>query len=163
MAWTAPRTWVAGEIVTAALMNAHLRDNLLELGNPSAAWTTYTPSLAQNAALSTTTLTAEYSQSGKKVKGNVFALFSSAGTAASQLTANVPVGPRRNSSPFTIGAWSFRDVSTGTYYAGSVAFLGSGNAVRFIVNAQTDVFGITPAITVASGDIFSFSFDYEAA
>ena len=28
MAWTAPRTWVAGEIVTAALLNTHVRDNL---------------------------------------------------------------------------------------------------------------------------------------
>lgn len=28
MAWTAPRTWVAGEIVTAALMNTHVRDDL---------------------------------------------------------------------------------------------------------------------------------------
>lgn len=27
MAWTTPRTWVAGEIVTAALMNTHVRDN----------------------------------------------------------------------------------------------------------------------------------------
>lgn len=26
--WTAPRTWTAGEIVTAALLNQHLRDNL---------------------------------------------------------------------------------------------------------------------------------------
>jgi hypothetical protein len=30
MAWTAPRTWVALETVTAALLNTHLRDNLLE-------------------------------------------------------------------------------------------------------------------------------------
>ena len=30
MAWGAPRTWVSGETVTAALMNAHIRDNLLE-------------------------------------------------------------------------------------------------------------------------------------
>lgn len=28
MAWSAPRTWVAGELVTAALGNAHWRDNL---------------------------------------------------------------------------------------------------------------------------------------
>ncbi len=28
MAWTTPRTWVAGETVTAQLMNLHLRDNL---------------------------------------------------------------------------------------------------------------------------------------
>ncbi len=26
--WTAPRTWATGEIVTAAIMNTHLRDNL---------------------------------------------------------------------------------------------------------------------------------------
>src|SRR3990167_4205296 len=30
MAWTAPRTWVTAELVTAALLNAHVRDNLLE-------------------------------------------------------------------------------------------------------------------------------------
>ena len=30
MSWTAPRTWVAGELVTAALGNTHWRDNLLE-------------------------------------------------------------------------------------------------------------------------------------
>lgn len=28
MAWTTPRTWVAGEYVTASLMNTHLKDNL---------------------------------------------------------------------------------------------------------------------------------------
>jgi hypothetical protein len=28
VAWTAQRTWVQGEVVTAALMNTHLRDNI---------------------------------------------------------------------------------------------------------------------------------------
>ncbi len=28
MAWTAPRTWTTGELVTAAVMNTHVRDNL---------------------------------------------------------------------------------------------------------------------------------------
>lgn len=31
MAWTAPRTWVSGEVVTAAIMNTHIRDNELYL------------------------------------------------------------------------------------------------------------------------------------
>ena len=31
MAWTAPRTWVTGEVVTASVMNVHVRDNLLAL------------------------------------------------------------------------------------------------------------------------------------
>ncbi len=30
MAWTAPRPWVAAETLTAALLNTHVRDNLLE-------------------------------------------------------------------------------------------------------------------------------------
>lgn len=30
MSWTAPRTWVTAEVVTAAMMNIHVRDNLLE-------------------------------------------------------------------------------------------------------------------------------------
>ena len=28
MAWTSPRTWVASEVVSAATMNQHVRDNL---------------------------------------------------------------------------------------------------------------------------------------
>lgn len=34
MAYTSPRTWVAGETVTAALLNTHLRDNLIALKDP---------------------------------------------------------------------------------------------------------------------------------
>lgn len=30
-AWTTPRTWVANEVVTAAIMNTHVRDNLSDL------------------------------------------------------------------------------------------------------------------------------------
>lgn len=31
MAWTSPRTWVAGEVVTAAELNTHVRDNLISV------------------------------------------------------------------------------------------------------------------------------------
>ena len=31
MAWTAPKTWATGDLVTAALLNTHLKDNLLVL------------------------------------------------------------------------------------------------------------------------------------
>lgn len=34
MAYTTPRTWVAGEYPTAAQLNAHLRDNISFLANP---------------------------------------------------------------------------------------------------------------------------------
>jgi hypothetical protein len=32
MAWTTPRTWTDGELVTKAIMDPHVRDNLLSLG-----------------------------------------------------------------------------------------------------------------------------------
>lgn len=32
MAWTAPRTWTDGELVTKAIMDVHVRDNLLAVG-----------------------------------------------------------------------------------------------------------------------------------
>lgn len=40
MAWSVPRTWVTSELVTASLMNTHLRDNLnyLHDGGPRTIW-----------------------------------------------------------------------------------------------------------------------------
>jgi len=40
MSWTAPRTWVAAETVTASIMNVHVRDNLKAIGD---AWASYSP------------------------------------------------------------------------------------------------------------------------
>jgi len=34
MSWTTPRTWTTGEVVTAAIMNAHVRDELNFLNDP---------------------------------------------------------------------------------------------------------------------------------
>ena len=33
MGWTAPRTWLVGEVVTAGVMNTHIRDNLIDLNS----------------------------------------------------------------------------------------------------------------------------------
>lgn len=44
--FTTPRTWVAGELVTASMMNTHVRDNLVQLKTPPSARynnTSYTP------------------------------------------------------------------------------------------------------------------------
>ena len=39
MAWTTPKTWVANDVLTAADMNTHVRDNLDALQT----WTSWTP------------------------------------------------------------------------------------------------------------------------
>lgn len=44
MAWTSPRTWVTGEVVTAGLLNTHIRDEFITLGG--AIGTAYAPAAA---------------------------------------------------------------------------------------------------------------------
>ncbi len=46
MAWTIPRTWVAGELVTAAIMNVHIRDNFNVLREREV-WFSGTPGILQ--------------------------------------------------------------------------------------------------------------------
>lgn len=50
MAWTAPRTWVTGEVVTAAMLNQQIRDNELFLYDPPCvrAWRTTNQSLTDS-------------------------------------------------------------------------------------------------------------------
>ena len=49
MGWTSPRTWVASEVVTAALLNQHVRDNLNALNG-------YVLKTADESVTSSTTL-----------------------------------------------------------------------------------------------------------
>lgn len=49
MAWTTPRTWTAGEVVTASMLNTHVRDNTLALYG---AWTSASVTGATNWSVS---------------------------------------------------------------------------------------------------------------
>jgi hypothetical protein len=83
VAWTDPRTWVAGETVTAALMNTHVRDNFKALGDP---WTSYTPvwtAVTTNPTLGNGTLTGTYVQTGKLVIFKIRLAFGSTTTLGS--------------------------------------------------------------------------------
>jgi hypothetical protein len=67
MAWTSPRTWVAAEVVTAALLNTHVRDNLKAIGDP---WTAYTPTWTSSGtapALGNGTSVGAYVAAGKLI------------------------------------------------------------------------------------------------
>lgn len=60
-----PRTWTAGELVTAALMNANVRDPLLAL---TGAWNSYVPTWSPGTpAIGDGTLEGRYIQVGKLV------------------------------------------------------------------------------------------------
>lgn len=73
MTWTTPRTWVAGELVTADIMNSAIRDQFNVIGG---AWSPYTlqwtasttnPVLGTNGSYS-----ARYRKVGRTVDLNVF-------------------------------------------------------------------------------------------
>ncbi|WP_327160561.1 hypothetical protein [Streptomyces zaomyceticus] len=61
-----PRTWVVGEVVTAAYMNAEIRDQWLDM---LAAWVTYTPSwtASVNPSLGNGSVVGRYKKVGRKV------------------------------------------------------------------------------------------------
>lgn len=60
MAWSSPRTWVAGEQVTASIMNAHVRDNLTALAAIPATTLPGSPVDGQHATLTDSTAAPTY-------------------------------------------------------------------------------------------------------
>lgn len=66
MAIATPRTWVVGEVVTAAYMNAEIRDQWLDV---LAAWVTYTPvwTASVNPNLSNGTIVGRSKKIGRRV------------------------------------------------------------------------------------------------
>lgn len=90
MSWTSPRTWVAGEILTAALLNTHVRDNELILKT----------SIASDGALIDDT------ESAISVSSNTITLdLAAARHFAVQLTANVTTTTLQNIPASGKAAW----------------------------------------------------------
>lgn len=78
MAWTIPRTWTAGEMVDAAVMNAHVRDNFKALvpqhafvtTSQTTASTTYTDLATVGPAVTIAITTACYVFVGAQISNN---------------------------------------------------------------------------------------------
>lgn len=164
MAWSTPRTWVAGETVTAALMNTHVRDNFDAIGG---AWTSYAGSivLAQGAStnIAKTVNYAKYLSIGKLVICQIKLSATAAGTAGSPITASLPVTAAGGASFLAVGSGFFTDASVGEYRC--VAYLNSSTVVALARgdSSLAGGIGVNPNIAVASGDVFVASIMYEAA
>ena len=160
MTWTAPRTWVTGETVTAANMNTHVRDNLKAIGD---AWTSYTPTLAQGVStnIAKTVTYAKYVAAGKLIICQVRLDPTAAGTAGSPITITLPVTAA--SSVYVVGSGSYSDTGTALYPA--IAWLTSTTTLelRRTDQAYTAGIGADPNFAVANTDVFRASFMYEAA
>jgi hypothetical protein len=156
MAWTSPRTWVAGEVITAALLNAHVRDNLLELNGTASAWTSWTPTLT-NLTLGNGTMTCRYKQHAKTVEWRIFVLTGTTTVVGTNPQFSVPVA--EVASSVQSGSAHMYDSSTASLWYGSsrvnsavIQFISSGGRV-----AATDPF------VWADGDQLVGGGTYEAA
>jgi len=94
MAWTAPATWTTGQNVSAADLNAQVRDNMLALS----AWTSYTPSWTGTGGTPTVgngTLTGMYLSYGSVVMVRIALTWGSTTSASgiSEWKFTLPVAP----------------------------------------------------------------------
>lgn len=161
MVWTSPRTWVAGEVQTAALLNTHLRDNLKAIGD---AWTAYTPTwtaTGTNPAIGNGTIAGAYMQAGKLVAFRLKITMGSTTTYGSgAYLFGLPVASlAAGSDSIDISALVFDSSATGRAFR--FGYMSSGSIV-LADQSGTTVNATTP-YTLATNDTISISGHYEAA
>ena len=154
-----PRTWVALETVTAALMNSDVRDPLIAL---TAAWTSYTPTLAGFTA-GNGTATGYYRQIGKTVDFvAIFTFGSSSAAATTTPTLTLPVTAARTPVPLT---GIFVDASASLVYTACAYISGTTVAAVGVLGtngARTNASTTSP-FTWTTSDVVCAAGTYEAA
>lgn len=154
MAWTAPRTWVAGEKPSASTLNTHIRDNFKAIGD---AWTAYTPSLT-NVTLGNGTLAGAYMQAGKTVGFSIKLTFGSTTAITGAVSFGLPVsatGSRTMSGGFIMND-SSGPFKGGFYYNSSANIIATRDDASAVLSA-------TSPFTWATGDEIVINGIYEAA
>lgn len=162
MAWTAPRTWVSGETVTAALLNVHLRDNLKALGDP---WTPYTPSwtaATTNPTLNNGSKSGTFIQVGKLVMFRINITFGSTTTVGNGIYSfGLPVAAIHDKVPLgQITTWD-NSLTTFDFFT---AFMGNGvtDVCRGRAEGGNNITNAVP-IAWATSDEINIQGMYEAA
>lgn len=144
MAWTAPRTFVDGETLTATIFNTHVRDNFKAIGD---AWASYTPTVsAETGTFTSASAALQYVSAGKLVIWRCVVTVTTVGTAANGLRFTLPVNC----------------ASSGTYIGNGRS--SGGSQAQVIANTGTTAQAVRydNASIIATGT-HAFSGHYEAA
>lgn len=160
MAWTAPRTYVAGEVVTAAILNIDHRDNLKAIGD---AWTAYTPTWTTDGtapSLGNGTLTGAFMSAGKHTTFRLRLLAGSTTTfGTGQFRFTYPVTALTASNP-DLSGYVFR---SGPSYWGIIGVEFSATVFRMVGTANNSLVTSTAPVTFTNGDALVMGGTYEAA
>lgn len=158
MAWTTPRDWTDGELVTEALLDTHLRDNLLALTT----WTSYSPTWAATGGTPTIgngTLEGEYIEAGNLCHVRIRMVMGSTTSISGTSVWNFAL-------PFTsvgaaAGSVLIYDATASLQVGG--ATVQSGASVTFPVVQGSGLVGASIPMTWATGDYMQMSITYKVA
>ena len=161
-----PKTWVAGDVLTAAQLNAELRDALLAAFPISVnAWTAYTPTLTQSATVTKTVNYARYMKIGRTVIVNMLLTVTGSGTAVNSVIIGLPVAADTAANDAAIGTGVILDTSAVLNYGG-LALLASATTC-WLIPSSTDSGNILGAgvfsAALAVGDKVRIHVVYESA
>jgi hypothetical protein len=160
MAWSNPRTWLAGETVTAALLNEQIRDNLKALGDPMTSYTpTWTASSA-NPALGDGTLVGAYSRVGRRMFFRIALTVGSTTTFGSGYWKFSPPATPVVGTDMPVGDCMVRDSSSTLRYGG-MCYVDSGSTLAVVMNTDARLDAAT--IAWASGDVVYIAGTYEGS
>lgn len=163
---TTPRTWVAGDVLTAAQLNAELRDALLgafPLGPPDVAWTAYTPTDA-NITVGNGTRSARYTRVGRLIAFQWQLTWGTTTAMGGNASVGIPVAAS-STSPFYPLPALLRDAGV-RHYVGTAGIGFSTNVLADLFHSEAGNFGIVNAtnpFTWGSGDLLFVGGTYEAA
>lgn len=147
MAWTTPRTWAAAEVVTASLMNVHVRDNLKALTE----WTSYTPTWTATGGTPTIgngSLTGNYIKAGQLCHVRILLSFGS--TTSVSGTTNWQLSLPFAAVEPVAGSFVFYDASA-AMQSGQTVRESGGSTILAQTGASAYVGATSPA-TWATGD-----------
>lgn len=163
MAWTDPRTWVTSEVVTAAIMNTHVRDNLKAIGD---AWTsfgaasTHWTATTTNPTIGNGTFAAAYAQAGRLVHFRIRIVFGSTSTVGSgTYLFGLPVNGQGFNTPVLCSAMLY-DSSGGSR---TMAHAYMNSATQIVLNTGTANVTHAAPTAWATSDVIAIAGTYEAA
>lgn len=162
----APRTWVVGEVVTAALLNQEIRDQFASI---FAAWTAYTPVWASTGtapALGNGTLIGRNMKIGRSVIAQIQFTAGSTSTYGSGDYSFTLPATSANAGTTHIG--NAHLLQSSTRYAGQILIIPNASSATFSfptsnVLSTHSIWGQGAPITLAAGAQNRITALYEAA
>lgn len=127
------------------------------------AWTDYTPTIVQSAAVAKTVTRAKYRRTGSQVEVHVRVDMTAAGSAGNTVTISLPITAAYSGNVDIVGTMAVYDASAGQVYSGPARLASTTTVDCLAHNSGAAPVGSSPSFALASGDVVSCHVSYEAS